>query len=282
MFTSRRRAVIGVLIVLLSVAGSTYLLAGDAGRPLRFVARSQPERQGKFVVNERPLEWDAKETAVVICDMWDKHWCASATRRGGAIAPKIDQLAKAVRSRGGFIVHAPSDCMAFYEGTPQRALAKNAPKAEPPTPLHGWRYLDLDREGPLPIDDADGGCDCEPQCKTGRAWTREHPAVEVAPQDAVSQDGQEIFNLFRRRGIKHVIYCGVHANMCVLGRTFGVRQMTDWGFDCVLARDLTDTMYNPRMRPQVSHEKGTGLVVEHYERYWCPTTTSEQIIGGEK
>jgi hypothetical protein len=70
--------------------------------------------------------------------------------------------------------------------------------------------------------------------------------------------------------------------MCVLGRTFGVRQMTEWGFDCVLARDLTDTMYNPRMRPVVSHEKGTELVIDHYERYWCPTTTSEQIIGGGK
>ena len=28
------------------------------------------------------------------------------------------------RSRGGFIVHAPSDCMKFYEGTPQRAEAE--------------------------------------------------------------------------------------------------------------------------------------------------------------
>src|SRR5258706_2250950 len=278
MVTSRRA--VGVVGVLILIAGSTYLMAEDARLALRFVARSRPEREEKIIVHERTLEWDARETAVIICDMWDKHWCEGATRRGGAIAPRINELAKAVRARGGFIVHAPSDTMKFYEGTPQRELAKNAPKATPPTPLKGWRYLDLNCEAPLPIDDKDGGCDCEPQCKTSRAWTREHPAVELAPGDAVSQDGQEVFNLFKQRGIKHVIYCGVHANMCVLGRTFGVRQMTEWGFDCVLARDLTDTMYNPRMRPLVSHEKGTELVIEHYERYWCPTTTSEQIIGG--
>lgn len=263
---------------------STYLLAAEAAATpssLRFVARSRPQHEGKAVVNERTIDWDAKETAVVICDMWDKHWCEGATRRGGVIAPHINELAKAVRARGGFIVHAPSDTMKFYEGTPGRELAKNAPKVTPPTPSKGWRYLDLECEAPLPIDDKDGGCDCEPQCKNYRAWTREHPAVEVAPGDAVSQDGQEIFNLFHQRGIKHLIYCGVHANMCVLGRTFGVRQMTEWGFDCVLARDLTDTMYNPRMAPKVSHEKGTELMIEHYERYWCPTTTSEQIIGGK-
>ena len=141
--------------------------------------------------------------------------------------------------------------------------------------------MDLDLEGALPIDDKDGGCDDEPQCKNYRAWTREHPAVEILPGDAVSQDGQEVYNLFAARGIKNVIYCGVHANMCVLGRTFGVRQMTEWGFNCVLARDLTDTMYNPRMRPLVPHERGTELVIGHYERFWCPTMVSEQIVGGK-
>jgi len=280
MVTSWRAA--GVVGLLLLIAGSSYLLAADAkAGELRFTARSRPERAGKVVVNERTIEWDAKETAVVICDMWDKHWCEGATRRGGVIAPHINEMAKAVRARGGFIVHAPSDTMKFYEGTPGRELAKNAPKATPPTASKGWRYLDLTCEAPLPIDDKDGGCDCEPQCKNYRAWTREHPAVEVAPGDAVSQDGAEIYNLFRQRGIKHIIYCGVHANMCVLGRTFGVRQMTEWGFDCVLARDLTDTMYNPRMEPKVSHERGTELMIEHYERYWCPTVVSEQIIGGK-
>ncbi len=268
------------LVGLLGITVAISLAAGEKNS-LTFVARSQPEKEGKFVVHERPMVWDAKETAVIICDMWDKHWCQSATRRGGAIAPKINEMIKSVRAKGGFIVHAPSDTMKFYEGSPARELAKNAPKAAPPSPLHGWRSIDLTCEVPLPFDDKDGGCDDEPQCKNYIAWTREHPAVEVVPGDAVSTDGGEIFNLFHQRGIKHIIYCGVHANMCVLGRTFGVRQMTDWGFDCVLARDLTDTMYNPRMTPQVSHEKGTELMMSHYERYWCPTTTSEQIIHGK-
>src|SRR3954464_14962411 len=133
MVTSSRA--LGALVGLLLLGISTYLLAADdkpAVESLRFTARSRPEREGKVVINERPIEWDAKETAVVICDMWDKHWCEGATRRGGVIAPHINELAKAVRARGGFIVHAPSDTMKFYEGSPGRELAKNAPKATPP------------------------------------------------------------------------------------------------------------------------------------------------------
>jgi hypothetical protein len=45
----------------------------------------------------------------------------------------------------------------------------------------------------------------------------------------------------------------------------------------VLARDLTDAMYDPRQRPWVSHERGTELVIEHIERYWCPSILGEDL-----
>ncbi|MHC4519363.1 MAG: ThuA domain-containing protein, partial [Planctomycetota bacterium] len=47
-----------------------------------------------------------------------------------------------------------------------------------------------------------------------------------------------------------------------------------FGKNVVLMRDLTDTMYNSRMAPKVNHFTGTDLVVEHIERYICPTITS--------
>jgi nicotinamidase-related amidase len=279
----RLRHLLGLpLLIFLVTAGA----AAPPAQTFRFTARTQPQRDGKFAVNERTLEWPGPETALLIVDMWDRHWCAGATRRSTAIAPRIDELAKAVRARGGLVVHAPSDTMKHYEGTPQRALAKSAPKATPPTPIRGWRYLDPTCEAALPIDDSDGGCDCEPQCpqpKGGKwPWTRENPLIGLADGDAVSQDGQEVYNLFRQRGIKHVIVCGVHLNMCVLGRTFAIRQMTEWGFDVVLPRDLTDTMYNPRKSPFVDHDAGTQLVIAHVERYWCPTTTSDQLLAAKR
>ncbi|MBT5709898.1 isochorismatase, partial [Candidatus Poribacteria bacterium] len=68
-------------------------------------------------------------------------------------------------------------------------------------------------------------------------------------------------------------------NMCVLGRSFGIRQMTRWGIRVALVRDLTDAMYNPAMAPHVSHDEGTELVVQHIEKYWCPTVLSSDLLN---
>jgi type 1 glutamine amidotransferase len=67
---------------------------------------------------------------------------------------------------------------------------------------------------------------------------------------------------------------GVHTNMCVLGRPFGLRNMARYGKNVVLMRDMTDTMYNSRMRPYVNHFTGTDLIVKHIEKFVCPTITS--------
>ena len=87
------------------------------------------------------------------------------------------------------------------------------------------------REGELPIDDSDGGCDCQPQCKQGSPWTRQHPAIEIADADFISDNGKQVYSYFVEQGIKNVIYMGVHTNMCVLGRSFGIRQMTRLGMN---------------------------------------------------
>ena len=82
-------------------------------------------------------------------------------------------------------------------------------------------------------------------------------------------------------GIKNVILVGVHTNMCVLGRPFGLRRLASNAKNVVLCRDLTDTMYNPDMWPYVSHFEGTDLIIEHIEKWVCPTITSDQLLGDE-
>ena len=277
----RRIGVIAVLLVLgtvLHLVDAEPVLAGP-DNVLHLSVRLRTElfpHSGQYQVVEREDELDPKQTALIICDLWDKHWCDGATSRVGVMAPRIDALAKNLRARGGLIVHAPSDTMAFYKDTPQRKLAIEAPEAKTPVAFH-WNACDLSVEPPLPIDDSDGGCDTAN--KTVIAWTREHPAVEVAAEDAVSDQGREIYNLFVQRGIRNVLFCGVHANMCVLGRSFGIREMRKLGLKAILVRDLTDAMYNPRSYPYVPHDRGTDLVVEHIEKYGCPSILSSDVLG---
>ena len=88
--------------------------------------------------------------------------------------------------------------------------------------------------------------------------------------------------MLQEHQIDTVLFMGVHANMCILNRSFGVRQLSKWGLRCVLVRDLTDAMYNPASRPFVSHAAGTELVIEYIEKYWAPTITSDALIAGLK
>ena len=87
--------------------------------------------------------------------------------------------------------------------------------------------------------------------------------------------------MLESRGIKNVILVGVHLNMCVLGRPFGLRQMVRNGKNVALMRDMTDCMYNPKRWPLVDHFTGNGLVIAHVEQYVCPTITSDRLLGGE-
>lgn len=227
----------------------------------------------------RHFDWE--RTALIICDMWDAHHCASAERRVAEMAPSVDALASALRTEGALIVHCPSGCMPFYRDTPARARASGAPHAFAPV-LIDWNDLDRDRESPMRREYQEpGACSClsaAPCCTAGPPypWSRQIEAIGVREVDAVTDDGQEVHNLLSARGIEDVIVAGVHTNVCVLGRPFGIRQLVYSGKRPVLCRDLTDAFH----RAPVPHCEGTRDVVAHIEKHWCPSMTSDQLLGG--
>jgi nicotinamidase-related amidase len=269
------------------------------GAPLHLVLRERvpaPADAGHFQVRERPQQWDPRQTAIIICDMWDLHHCKRAVERVEEMAPRMNDVIGKARERGVLIIHAPSSCMAPYENTPMRQRAKTAPRAKDlPSDIAEWcRKIPAEEKGRYPIDQEDGGEDDEPAehakwaakltglGRNPRApWKSETDLLKIHEQDAVSDSGVEIWNLLAERGIDHVILMGVHTNMCVLGRPFGLRQMAKNGKRVVLMRDMTDTMYNPARWPYVSHFRGTDLIVEHIEKFVCPTITSDQLLGGK-
>jgi nicotinamidase-related amidase len=247
---------------------------------LRARTRGEQAPGGKIRVSGRALHWDVAQTAIVVCDMWDTHTCSMSAQRVAAMAPRMNQVISVARSLGVMIVHAPSDTMKFYEGTPWRQRMQRAPMAPSSIPILARCPRDPAEERNFPVDDAAGGCD-DPIVKeesTGPyPWTREHPAIQIVGFDGVSDNGQEIYNFFRQEGISNVALMGVHTNICILNRGFGIRQMTRLGFQIVLVRDLTDSMYDPRKRPFVSHARGTELIIEHIEAKWCPSILSEDL-----
>jgi nicotinamidase-related amidase/type 1 glutamine amidotransferase len=258
--------------------------------------QSRVEQGGTFAVREATEHWDPKQTAVIVCDMWDAHHCLNAVRRVEEVAPRMNELLAAARARGALIIHAPSSCMAAYKDHPGRKRAQSAPPAANlPSDISQWcKQIPSEEKGTYPIDQTDGGEDDDPveharwherlagQGRNPRSpWKAQTGLLTIRDEDAISDSGVEIWNLLESRGIRNVMLVGVHTNMCVLGRPFGLRQMAKNGKNIVLVRDLTDTMYNPERWPYVTHFVGTDRIVEHIEKYVCPTITSVDLLGGQ-
>ena len=237
---------------------------------------------------EKVVEWNPQQTALVICDMWDNHWCKGAAQRVEELAGPMNKVVQETRKRGVLIIHAPSTTVDFYKETPQRKRAQAAKFIKTPVALStverwgtAWCYPDPKREPALPIDDSDMGCDCAIKCEIVPPWTRQIKTIDIGDEDVITDNGQELFNVLAERGIDRMIIMGVHLNMCVLGRPFAIRQLVAQGKQVLLVRDMTDTMYNSKMKPFVNHFEGTDLVVAHVEKHWCPTIQSSDLVGGQ-
>lgn len=259
--------------------------------------RSLPQDSSLFLAMESKETWKPEETAVIVCDVWDYHHSLNAVNRLEEFAPRLNAVLEAARQQGMLIIHAPSDCMEAYQNHPARQRAKDAPTAPyRPAEIEDWCSALPSEKGQLyPIDQSDGGADDDPEsAKTwsaklkelgrnpGTPWQAQSPLITIdADKDFISDRGDEVWNVLESRGIKNVILTGVHVNMCVLGRPFGLRQMARNGKRVVLMRDMTDAMYNPKAWPYVSHFTGNDLIINHIERYVCPTITSADFIDGQ-
>ena len=58
-------------------------------------------------------------TAVVVIDMWDRHWCETYTQRVANMVPRMNRTLMAARKLGMTVVHAPSDVLNSYGDAPQ-------------------------------------------------------------------------------------------------------------------------------------------------------------------
>jgi nicotinamidase-related amidase len=290
-FTSALRA--------FGIASTAFAAFASEAAPLQLTLQQRTESKassGEFRVVTKSEAWETRQTAIIVCDMWDLHHCLNAVRRVQEMAPRMNDLLVKARAQGVFIIHSPSGCMKPYEGHPARERAKAAPKASNlPNEIGVWcKQIPTEEQGRYPIDQSDGGEDDDPvehakwadELKSKglnpRApWTRQYDVLKIQNEDAITDSGVETWNLIEQRSIQNVILVGVHVNMCVSGRPFGLRQMAKNGKNVVLMRDMTDSMYNPARWPFVDHYKGTALYIEHVEKFICPTVTSDQLLGGK-
>ena len=289
-------AIVATFLLNTSLSGAEPAKSTPLELTLRKQTETSPE-SGRFHRRDQPDIWDPSQTALIVCDVWDLHHCLRAVHRVEEMGPRLNKVVQEARRRGVTIIHAPSDCMEAYASHPARKRAIAVPvAAELPAEIDQWcSRIPAEEAAVYPIDQSDGGEDDDPVehaqwreklvslgRNPGTPWKKQSDLIEIdSDHDFVSDNGSEIWSILQARGIENVILTGVHTNMCVLGRPFGLRQMVRNGKNVVLMRDMTDTMYNPARWPFVSHFTGTDRIIDHIERYVCPTITSDQFVEGK-
>ena len=212
---------------------------------------------------------DPRKIGVVAVDIWNYHWCKTATMRVDAFVPRIDRALEALRQLGATVMLCPSDIVDNYAGLPQRQQVLALPLVEVP------RTVDVQCP---PVPDA-GGCACgRERCRGNFGWDGMHPALRIGPQDWMPDTQAEVYTICRQRGLTHLLYVGFHTQVCLLGKPMGLRAMKSTGLRCMLARDMTDA--HPGYDPSrgFTPDLNTEQVVEHFEKHLAPTIHLQQEL----
>ena len=263
--TTRFAVLLGALLTIAPAAAH----AREERPTLELALQRRDPKAGKVAVTKATL--DPSKIGIVVVDLWNFHWCKTAAERVGALVPRMNRALDGARRLGMRVFLCPTDVADSYVGTPQRERAV-AVKLQPlPKPL--------ELKFPYPRG---GGHMCGPgiQCVVNYGWDGMHPDLRIAESDLIAEGTQQLYSLCRERGITHLLYMGVHTNMCVMGKSVGMVPMMRTGLQCILCRDLTDayTDYNPATG--YTPDRGTAEVVAHIERHILPSIDMAATLKG--
>ena len=246
------------ILFLAWAAGLTNLLAAGPELELELQRRDPATGQVSTTLEKVP----ASKIAIVVIDLWNYHWCKTSAARVGALVPRMNRCLEAARAMGIQVFLCPTDVADNYVGTPQVESLMALPRVTIPT----------GSEIQCPAAPDGGGCTCgKERCQVNYGWDGMHPDLVIGENDLIPNEPELLYGICQARGITHLIYLGVHTQVCLLGKSVGVRRMLQAGMKCVLARDLTDAhgRYDPAKN--LTPDDFTTNVVAHFEKYLVPT-----------
>ena len=230
--------------------------------------QSRDPLTGRIILT--PEKVDSKHVGVIAVDVWNYHWCKTATMRVDAIVPRMNKALEAARALGMTVMLCPSDVVDNYVGYPQREAVFALPKYPVPSVITVTCP---------PVPDA-GGCACgRERCAGNYGWDGMHPALQIGEADLMPDTREEVYAVCKAHGLTHLIYVGFHTQVCLLGKSMGLKAMKSAGLICMLARDMTDAHpgYDPAR--EFTPDLNTQQVVEHFEKYLAPTISFEQELA---
>jgi nicotinamidase-related amidase len=221
------------------------------------------------------LDWEIplEQTAVVVVDVWERHYLADTeARANGIVKEKIVPLLAACRKAGMPIIHAPAPGMA--EKQPNWLISEEEMRGGP---RPAWPPADFRAKTGDYSQYARPKEPRDPERDAIRAKRRLHPLVPVEGDEPVIYNGEELHRYCEREGILFLFYLGFNTNACILLRDYGTLEMSKRGYDVIILRDCGTGMESFETHDELWQTRGTVLFLEMYGKY---SLTSDELIAG--
>jgi hypothetical protein len=206
---------------------------------------------------------ETTHVGIVIVDPWNYHWCMTACERVSAMVPRWNRALEVARKSGMPVVWVPSDVVGAYSGYPQRERALGIELLEVP----------IVNEMPQAIFTAPvGKCMCGPgiNCIVNYGHDAMNPALILGDNDFIASSTEEVYTLLKKKGITHIIYMGLHTNMCLYGKPGALKYLWQTGLTCMVARDINDAFTSYEPVSGFTPDKGTRQIDDDLERAGIP------------
>ena len=225
------------------------------------------------------LDWEIplSQVAVVLLDVWDRHYIIDTEARGEEIVQaRIIPLVRACRQAGLQLIHAPS---------PGKNLAKAHPNW---VDLVGEEELQAGRDAEWPPAAFRGKSgDYRKYAKPEEPRDKEradrvaglvmHPDVLPEGPEPVVAYGEELHRYCKQTGVLFMIYVGFNTNACILHRDYGTLEMAKRGYEIIIVRDCTTGMESFETHDELWQTRVSVQILEMFGKY---SIASEELIAG--
>jgi len=225
---------------------------------------------------EIATEWSQNETAVIVVDLWDNHWCRSTLEQIRELVPRVEKFLTVVRNSGVLVIHAPTNVHDFYRRYLQRKrvidMKETYLKDKKIKKVPSRKHYRPSESQPLYMG-KENGCLDVPTPAHKLVWKRQATGITIAKDDLILRnDRQELLGIVRSKKLTNLIYVGVAANSCILKRAIGLISMSEAGFgrnNLAICRDLTEVQYNPKQPPFVTSIEALNLQISFIEKLYA-------------
>ena len=235
----------------------------------------EPCREERFIRREVEVRLPVAQSALVLVDMWDRHFIDSWIERAARITTeRVVPAVEAARQAGIHIIHAPSPPVACQYDQVESGLPTDV--VSPPGP--DWPPASFrNREGEYaafvgPRNQSPGIGSRWDVMKDDLGMT---PEIEVAAADTMVETGAQMHRVLSRRGILFLIYAGFAANWCLMGRDYGIRAMSRYGYYILLLRDCTAGVEYP---DTLEANLVTEMTIREVEQQYGFSTGNEAFL----